>query len=288
MPIPLTSEIQARVRGLLNRATAAVQVIEHLSGGYTNDNFLVEVQEERYVVRLGSTVARVLGVDRHREQQVLAVAAQAGLIPDVVGFDADRGDLLSRFVLAESAAERSTAPVDVLALAALLRRAHSLDVKTTAADPRDWVARYVAAGARAGFAWPAAVARALRHLGDLAYVACALTHHDVNPWNILHAPTADLLLDWEYAGWGDPAFDLAGVVTLWQLAAHDRDRLLDCYGADTAMRQRMADATWLFRMRELTWAGLMLANGHGRAEIAAQFTGQCAWLDEWLRIQGGA
>ena len=58
MPIPLTSEIQARVCGLLNRATAAVQVIEHLSGGYTNDNFLVEVQE-RCSITCTAAVARL-------------------------------------------------------------------------------------------------------------------------------------------------------------------------------------------------------------------------------------
>ena len=274
--------VQQRVRRLLGRATVSVQVREHLSGGYTNDNYLVEVDGERYVVRLGSAVAELLGVDRQREQRVLVAAADAGLIPAVVAFDADSGDLLARFVDAASAADRTgAATVDVAALAALLRRAHALDVETAAADPRDWVGRYVTAAARTGFVWPAVVQRALPHLAEIAYTASTLTHHDVNPWNILHAPDGDLLLDWEYAGRGDPAFDLAGVATLWELSGTAHAELLDRYGADDSLRTRMADALWLFQMRELTWAGLMLAAGIDRVEIAEQYAQQCAWLAEW-------
>ena len=312
MMSPTSDEIETRVRQLLGRETLGrdgmgregvgrdgmgregmdVRVISHLSGGYTNDNYLVEIDQQHYVARLGSSVARLLGVDRHREQQVLRAASGANLIPEIMAFAVEGGDMLSRYVAAESAADRlegnsglsGDARTDINGLARLLRRAHALDSAITDADPREWIIRYVAAAETLGFVWPDQVREALPHLGRIAYAATALTHHDVNPWNILHATSGDLLLDWEYAGRGDPAFDLAGACALWSLPETQQTALLDGYGADDVLRSRLPDASWLFHLRELTWAGLMLAAGINRSEIAAQYTDQCAWLAGWFAV----
>lgn len=84
----------------------------------------------------------------------------------------------------------------------------------------------------------------------------ALCHHDLNPLNLLTDASGRLwIVDWEYAGLGDPAFDLASFACQHQLRPAQRRRLAHGYRqAGGAMDDaRLELACWLFDYVQWLW-----------------------------------
>src|SRR2546423_5423133 len=69
-----------------------------LEGGITNHNYLVDVDGERFVVRLAGKDTEVLGIDREAERAAAVAAHQVGIGPEVVSFLPDLGCLVTRFI----------------------------------------------------------------------------------------------------------------------------------------------------------------------------------------------
>jgi len=76
--------------------------------------------------------------------------------------------------------------------------------------------------------------------------AC-LCHNDVHHLNVVGGENLRLI-DWEYAGVGEPLFDLASACVYHRYGRSQRERLLSTYGApsDTISWQRLELACWLF------------------------------------------
>jgi thiamine kinase-like enzyme len=76
--------------------------------------------------------------------------------------------------------------------------------------------------------------------------AC-LCHNDVHHLNIVDGDSLRLI-DWEYAGVGEPLFDLASVCVYHRYRRAQRERLLSAYAApsETVSWQRLELACWLF------------------------------------------
>src|SRR5919197_1424971 len=69
-----------------------------LEGGITNHNFLVEVDVDRYVVRLAGEDTELLGIDREAERAAAEAAHAVGIGPEVIRFIPDMGCLVTRFI----------------------------------------------------------------------------------------------------------------------------------------------------------------------------------------------
>ena len=83
-----------------------------------------------------------------------------------------------------------------------------------------------------------------------------LCHNDLLPANVVDDGDRLWLIDWEYAGIGNPLFDLAGVAANFQLTDEESEDLLQCYlggSSDTAAEdtKRLGAASLL---REALWA----------------------------------
>lgn len=189
---------------------AGAEIVSRLSGGPTNHSFEVEKGGERYVLRLDKPEAARLGLDRQGEKAVCAVIADAGLGDPAVYFDAEAGVYLRRFVPGRSWEPRDLENPDNLErLAALLSRIHALPPAGRAFKPLKAAGRYARQiGTReAGELFGrAATAYAL-----VRPSTPALCHNDLVCQNVVEGEGLTLI-DWEYAGIGDPFFDLAVVV----------------------------------------------------------------------------
>jgi aminoglycoside phosphotransferase (APT) family kinase protein len=81
-----------------------------------------------------------------------------------------------------------------------------------------------------------------------------LTHGDGNPRNVIVRPGGRIaMIDWEYSGWGDGAFDLALVITApsdQPVSAADADMFIDAYCAahGRAAEQRIRVYVALMRL----------------------------------------
>jgi len=172
-----------------------------------------------------------------RIARALAVAAPAGVAPASLAVDPDAG-----IVVVEWIEGGTWTPRDLLrserrvALAQVLRTLHGLradldpvDLAVSASTYRNRIER---AGAGAG----AVERRALDELIDRAAAfgatreAAALVHGDVTAGNVVGGPSP-VLVDWEYAGTGDPRLDLATVTALHDLDEARRAAFLSAYGA---------------------------------------------------------
>jgi thiamine kinase-like enzyme len=205
-----------------------VDSVEPLGGGITNHNFKVVAGGEAFVLRVGGKDTALLGIDREIEHVATVNAAALGLGPEVVAFVEPEGYLVTRFV------EGETGKVTVAEAAALLRRLHEGPAIRGRFDSFRVVEAYAAtAGARgvhatAAYTMAKAVADKIeRRRGAYLPVSC---HNDLLAANFVGGAEQTWIVDWEYAGMGDPAFDLANFAVNNGLDEAGDAELLAAYG----------------------------------------------------------
>ena len=227
-----------------------------ISGGITNRNFLVEVarQVDRYVVRLAGNDTHLLGISREVELAATVMAAGVGVGPEVVAFVRPEGYLVTRFIEGrpiEIAEMRR--PEHLAAVAAALRRIHDGPAIPGLFVPFRIVEAYRALAVERGVAIPAAYASALaaaRRI-EMACLSAPLElrpcHNDLLNANLIDDGARLRIVDWEYAGMGDPFFDLGNFAVNHELAPADEVALLAAY--DGTPRPRPARLARLRLMR---------------------------------------
>jgi thiamine kinase-like enzyme len=231
-----------------------------LGGGITNRNFRVTLGGNDYVIRRPGKDTDLLGIDRKAERLATETAARLGIAPDVAATLDDC--LVTRFIPCR-APEEHELDSRVEEIAGALRSFHEAAVVLPASFwVPDLLARYGAIVRERGGELPAvylkAVAVAARIEGVLPSVRRCPCHNDLLPGNIIFAREGEriLIVDWEYAGMGDPRFDLGNVSVNNGFDDASDERLLTAYygmtptdGARAALKlmRVMSDA------REAAW-----------------------------------
>ena len=241
----------------------------YLSGGYSNANYRMAVDAHEYVVRFCDREA-VPGIDREREQQHIAHAG--ALAAELVHFELPAGHMITRLVEGRHPLPGERQEGDLDACARLLKRIHALPRVTYRYQSITVARGYLDATRTLGTRVPEALARIAAE--DWPSVATHFCHNDFNPWNLVLGGADERVLDWEWAGMGDPFFDLAGVVITHELDGHETDALLELHleasGALRVEKARLQHAMRLYWLREGGWALLQLARGNQRWEIEQQ------------------
>jgi thiamine kinase-like enzyme len=206
--------------------------LEPLGGGITNRNFKVSVGGEAFVLRIGGKDTELLGIDREAEHAASRIAAELGLAPEVVGFVEPEGYLVTRFV------EGEVGRVDVEQVGRALARLHAGPAFPARFDSFRVVEVYRATALERGVAVPAAYDRAKEVAGAIerrrAGVAPRPCHNDLLNANFIDDGERSWIVDWEYAGMGDPFFDLGNFAVNHSLDEDGERRLLRAYGSDDA------------------------------------------------------
>ena len=229
--------------------------IEPLGGGITNRNFKVEVGGQEFVLRIGGTDTELLGIDREAEHAASSVAAELGLGPEVVAFIEPEGYLVTRFVDGE------VGKIDVDRVGGALRLLHDGPALPGRFDSFRVVEAYRATAREHGVAVPSAyeVAKEIADRIERRRSGAPLRpcHNDLLNANFIDDGIRLWLVDWEYAGMGDPFFDLGNFAVNHELAEEGENALLAAYGSDDG------DALVLMRFmsdfREAMWGIVQLA-----------------------------
>jgi thiamine kinase-like enzyme len=203
--------------------------IEPLSGGITNRNFKVEVDGEAFVLRIGGRDTELLGIDRYVEHEASIAAARLGLAPEVLRYE--RGYLVTRFIDGEPCRIDTVEEVAVM-----LRRFHDSPPIGGRFNSFRVVEAYRATAIEHGVRVPEDYERAHevaalieRRREGAPNRPC---HNDLLAANFIHDGSQLWIVDWEYAGMGDPYFDLANFAVNNGLDEFSERRLLAAYGAD--------------------------------------------------------
>lgn len=231
------------------------RVIGCLADGPTNASYLVEQGGERFVLRLDKAEAAALGLDRQNERAVCALVAAARLAPAYCYFDPAAGICLRPFVAGRSLQRADLDDHAILQrLAGILRRLHGLAPTGAAFDPLAAVRRYAAQLGTPGAAALAEQAAALHARLDRDTAVLALCHNDLVCENAVLTDAQGLqLIDWEYAGVGDPYFDLAVVVR-----HHELGNALAEYFLETYLRRAPAPGEIRRLFRQCAFYGCLL------------------------------
>jgi thiamine kinase-like enzyme len=247
--------------------TGAIE-INPLPGGLTNRNFLVRDQSHQtFVVRLGRDLPEH-GVMRFHELAAARAAHAAGVAPQVIY--AAEGFMVSRFIDGNPlTAERVRDPRMLERIAALLRRCHR-DIPAHFEGPAliFWVFQVIRGylqflAKRGGGAQPAALrafaARAEQLELAVGAVNIVFGHNDLLAANLIDDGERLWLIDWDYAGFNTPLFDLANLASNSALGPELETTLLESYfdaPVDTAARRAFAALQCGSLLRETLWAAV--------------------------------
>jgi thiamine kinase-like enzyme len=242
-----------------------------LSGGITNRNYLVTAAgvDERFVLRIAGNDTHLLGIDREAEHAATVAAARVGVGPEVTAYLQPEGYLVTRFIEGVSFPEANVPRTDALArLADSLRRVHDGPQVPGLFMPLRVVEQYRALAGERGVTIPPAYQQA-RQIGLRIAQACRTSrqelrpcHNDLLPGNLIDDGTRIRIVDWEYAGMGDPYFDLGNLSINNDLTPGEDAVLLDAYQAGGALPEGLARLALMRVMsdfREAMWGVLQQA-----------------------------
>ncbi|WP_413993089.1 phosphotransferase [Labrys okinawensis] len=237
--------------------------IEPLPGGMTNRNLLVSAPQGRFVVRIaGDNAAH--GIDRSAEQAATRAAARAGLGPEL--FWAEPDLMVMRHVSGHTLARRNFEDKYTLAGAVELLRNTYLKLPLYYEGPKQdrrpltVLARYADALTRAPGRWREAVEshRSLLSLlaPRLADIPQGFAHNDVHGDNLIDDGSRLWLVDWEYAGQGQPLADIASLANNAMMAEGAANTALELWLGRTATERDLSSFAAMrlaTALRDLFW-----------------------------------
>jgi thiamine kinase-like enzyme len=266
-----------------------------LSGGITNRNYLVAGAPDgsRFVVRLAGNDTYLLGISREVEHAATVTAAGVGVGPEVIAFLRPEGYLVTRFIEGGpiSVAEMRR-PERLRQVGATLRRIHDGPAIPGLFVPFRIVEAYRALARSRGVAIPPEfeLAQSIARRIELACLTAPLElrpcHNDLLNANFIDDGARIRIVDWEYAGMGDPYFDLGNFSINHELDGDQDAILLAAYLGEApspALAARLTLMRVLSDFREAMWGVLQ----QGISTLDVDFVAYAAeHFDRLLTVAG--
>ncbi len=239
--------------------------ISPLSGGLTNDNYLVESEGLRYVVRIPGQSTDLLAIDRANEHANALAAAAAGVGPAVLEHLPDLEVMVLEYIDGETMSGESLRSQEMARrMAASIRQLHAGSRSLLDFDMFRVTESYlrlcderrirIPDGFRERMPTIAEVERAMR-ANPLPTVPC---HNDLLAENYIDDGERLWLLDYEYSGNNDPTFELANTAQECEFDDELRAVLCEAYfgAADEALLARMELNALVSDMGWTLWAAI--------------------------------
>jgi thiamine kinase-like enzyme len=238
-----------------------------LTGGITNRNFLVTVagRAGRYVIRLAGNDTHLLGISREVEHAATLAAAGVGVGPEVTAFIRPEGYLVTRFIEGSPVSDQAVHQAATQRrVGESLRRIHDGPPIPGLFIPFRIVEAYRALAAARGVVIPREyeLAESFARRIELAFLSNPIEmrpcHNDLLNANFIDDGTRIRIVDWEYAGMGDPFFDLGNFSVNNGLHPDEDAEVLDAYEGEVRAG-RLARLTLMRTMsdfREAMWGVL--------------------------------
>jgi thiamine kinase-like enzyme len=238
--------------------------IAPVSGGMTNVNFAVTDQSGKYFVRFGEDIP-AHGVLRFNEFAASQAAAACGLSPALL--HSEPGIMIFQWIEAKTLIAADLKDMEMIGrVVPLLKKCHG-ELAGHLRGPvlafwvfhiiRDYIAtlRVNKSPYLDDFFRYLMIADELeKAVGDIKMAFC---QNDLLPANILDDGARLWLVDWDYAGFGTPLFDLANLATNAGLDEAEENWLLELYFGkkpDRPLKQRFLSMAAASALRETLWS----------------------------------
>jgi thiamine kinase-like enzyme len=265
-----------------------------LGGGITNMNFVVEDAGTKYVVRVGNDIP-VHHVMRFNEAAASKAAFAAGISPEIV--HTEPGILVLRFVDGKTCtADDMRDPARLARIVPLLKRVHR-DMPNHLRGPllafwvfhvvRDYAHTLLEGRSRHAAKLPALVDAAAQLEKAVGQIDLVFGHNDLLPGNFIDDGQRIWLIDWDYAGFNSPLFDLANLASNAELDAEGEGALLAAYYGEEpspALLSSYGAMKCASLLREAMWS--MVSEIHSQLDF--DYVGYTAdYLDRFERALAG-
>ncbi|WAC28763.1 choline kinase family protein [Ancylobacter sp. SL191] len=233
-----------------------------LGGGITNTNFVVEDDGAKYVVRLGDDIPRH-NVMRFNELAAARAAEAAGISPRLR--HAEPGLLVIDFIEGRTYGEADVR-ANLPRVVELVRRAH-IEVTRHLRGPalafwtfhvlRSYLHALRDGDHRLKDDLPAYAALAARVETLVGPSEIVFGHNDLLPANFIDDGARLWLIDWDYAGFNTPLFDLGGLASNNGFDAAQRADMLGLYydrAPDDALMLKLQAMLVASLLREALWS----------------------------------
>ena len=235
-----------------------------ITGGITNRNYLVRDRTVRRVVRLGEDIP-VHHISRQNELAASQAAHAAGLSPEVIHHAP--GVLVLDYIESKALSPEDIRRPEMLERVIPLVRACHHDIAREFRGAaaifwvfhviRDYIANLEAANSRYCQLFPDLLAKAERLEVAGGPFEIAFGHNDMLAANFLDDGKRLWLIDWDYAGFNTPLFDLGGLASNSEFSEATERSMLEAYyrmplSADLWRRYQAMKCASL--LRETLWS----------------------------------
>ncbi len=238
--------------------------IAPIAGGITNRNYLVTDRISRRVVRLGADIP-VHHISRQNELAASQAAHAAGLSPAVIHHEP--GVLVLDFIEARALTAEDIQDAQLLARIVPLVRACHHDIALHFRGQamifwvfhviRDYAATLIAAESDYAPMLPALLEKAELLEQTAGPFDIAFGHNDLLAGNFLDDGKRLWLIDWDYAGFNTPLFDLGGLASNNEFSEGAERQMLETYFGRPLTRdlwQRYSAMKCSSLLRETLWS----------------------------------
>lgn len=235
-----------------------------LHGGITNTNFTVQHGDERFVVRIGEDIP-IHGVMRFNELAASRAGHACGLSPEVVY--TEPGVLVIRFIEGKTFSEEDIQQNETLEkILPCIKRCHTKLPKALRGPTlmfwpfyvnRDYIASLHEDNSRMKSELPrlTKINNALEE--NVGQISVVFAHNDLLGGNFIDDGERVWMIDWDYAGWNSPLFDLSNLASNNLLSETQEKWLLENYfetPVDGALWKRYYAMKCASLLREALWS----------------------------------
>ena len=268
--------------------------VEPMLGGRTNSSYRVMLGAETFVLRINAANEPALGIDYEREFEILKHVYRGDVGPEPVYFSPEAGVLVTRFVEGDVlSAEEVRKPVNIERIVRSLKKLHALPAPRHRLNLETVVSRYCKTVEEARLHFSEALvnvrpkALGLVREWSRGIDKVCLCHNDLFHSNIIDGKGIRFI-DWEYAGTGDPLFELAAITQYHKFTEHHTDYLLEHYFGESSnsIRHRMRRTQAVFDLLCILWVLAFRASAGGTVLPEAGSEG--ALIEHAERLSEGA
>lgn len=246
------AEIIRTVERLLPSARR-VKVLAFLDGGWCNDNYQIDVDGQRLVLRQ----SRFSNQEGHAEERYF----DSSCSPELIVYDHESNNLITRWVEGHVLAEQ---PIDPTAAAGYLRRLHSeIPQGIRRYEPIELIlSNYTSGGI--------VFTPVLPILEEWKPGRLSGCHNDLNPYNIIVNGDQFTTIDWESAGDNDPIFDIVSICHGMRYSDEEFFTAASAYGYPDLTMKFLLQTRIVYVAKEHSWAIDQLAANNPRPEVRRQ------------------
>ena len=263
--------------------------ISALSGGLTNENYLVESDGEKYVMRLPGRSTELLSIDRENEVYNTKAAAMTGIGPKVLEHVPGIDVMVLEFISGPTMSARTLqSPLMAARMAESFHRLHAAQRFLHDFDMFRLIEYYLRIVDEHGVTIPpgyrdwlptvAEIERAVR----VAALPSASCHNDLLCENFIDDGQALRIVDYELSGNNDPCFDLGNTAQEAEFDQDLRAALCEAYfgGPDPRQLARMNLFALMSDVGWTLWGAIQAKISEVDFDFAGYYTGR------WERALG--